>query len=70
MEQAIKLLLDERPWYYLDEIQEFLLKAFDIDVCLQTVSNALARIKVTRKRLKVEAAQRNQELQNQWLDQL
>jgi len=70
MEQSIKHLLDERPWFYLDEIQEFLLEMFDIEPCLQTVANALKHIKVTRKKLKVEAAQRNDELRTQWLDDL
>jgi hypothetical protein len=32
MERAIKLLLDERPWYYQDEITEFLFEAFDVEV--------------------------------------
>jgi hypothetical protein len=32
MEQAIKLLLDERPWFYQDKIADFLLEAFDITV--------------------------------------
>ena len=66
IEQAIKHLLDEMPWYYQDEIKDFLLDAFDIDVCQQTISMALKRIKVTKKKLKVEAAQRNQELRSQW----
>jgi hypothetical protein len=43
---------------------------FDIEPCLQTVANALKHIKVTRKKLKVEAAQRNDELRTQWLDDL
>ena len=32
MEQAIKMLLDKRPWFYQDEITEFLLEAFNIKV--------------------------------------
>jgi hypothetical protein len=32
IKQAIKLVLDERLWYYQDEIVEFLLKAFNIIV--------------------------------------
>jgi transposase len=66
MEQAIKLLLDERPWFYQDEIADFLLEAFDITVHQSTISRTLQRIEVTRKKLKVEAAQRNQELRTQW----
>ena len=67
-EKAIKLLLDKRPWMYLDEIGEFLHEAYDISVHKTTISRALARIKVTRKRLKALAAQRNAELRLEWQD--
>ena len=70
MEQAIKHLLDQRPWYYQDEIAAFLHSAFDIEVDRSTISRALKRIKVTRKRLKVIAAQQNDELRTEWLEQL
>ena len=62
MEQAIKHLLDQIPWYYQDEIAEFLFDVFDVEVSQSTISQVLKRIKITRKRLKVEAAQRNEEL--------
>lgn len=68
MEQTIKLLLEERPWFYQDEIKAFLLDMFDVDVVQQTISHTLKRIKITRKKLKVEAAQRNQELRTHWQD--
>ena len=32
MELVIRVLLDERPWIYQDEIAEFLLEVFDITV--------------------------------------
>ena len=35
---------------------------FNINPCLQIVANALKHIKVTRKKLKVEATQQNDEL--------
>ena len=70
MEQAIKHLLDQRPWYYQDEITAFLHSAFDIEVDRSTISRALKRIKVTRKRLKDIAAQQNDELRTEWLEQL
>jgi arginine repressor len=41
MEQAIKLLLDERPWFYQDEIADFLLEAFNITVNQSTISRTL-----------------------------
>jgi arginine repressor len=59
---AIYHLLNKFPWFYQDEIAEFLLKVYDIEVSQYTISTALARIKLTRKKLKKEAAQRNQEL--------
>jgi len=65
MEQAIKQLLDQRPWYYQDEIAAFLLDAFDVEVVQSTISKALRRIKITRKRLKVVAAQQNDELRTE-----
>ena len=62
MEAAIHYLLDRFPWFYQDEIATFLREVYDIDVRQQSISKALARIKITRKKLKVEAAQRNEEL--------
>jgi transposase len=70
MEQAIKHLLDQMPWYYQDEIASFLFDVFGIQVSQPTISQVLRRIKITRKRLKVEAAQRNEELRTQWRDDL
>ena len=66
MEQSIKLLLDKEPWSYQDEIATFLLEVYDIEVDQATISRALKRIEITRKRLKVLAAQRNNELRLEW----
>jgi transposase len=66
MEQSIKLLLDQQPWIFLDEICDFLFEAYDIIVNKSTVSRVLRKIEVTRKRLKVVAAQRNEELRLDW----
>ena len=70
MEQAIKQLLDQMPWFYQDEIADFLYEVFGVEATQPTISATLKRIKVTRKRLKVEAAQRNDELRTQWQDDL
>jgi len=70
IEQAIKILLDKRPWYYQDEIAEFLFEVYDIEITQSGISRVLKRIQTTRKRLKVMAAQRNDELRNQWLYEL
>ena len=66
MEQAVNALLEERPWSYQDEIQAFLHDIFDIQICQQSVSVLLQRMKITRKRLRVEAAQRSPELRIAW----
>lgn len=66
MEQAVKLLLDEQPWLYLDEIRDFLLDSYDVDVCISTVYNMLQHIMFTRKKLRVVAAQQNDELRREW----
>jgi transposase len=68
MDTAIFHLLHKFPWFYQDEISAFLYEVYGIEVCQASISNALARIKVTRKKLKVEAAQRNQELRVDWQD--
>jgi arginine repressor len=68
IDAAIYHLLNEYPWFYEDEIAEFLLEVYDIEVSQYTISIALARIKLTRKKLKIEAAQRNQELCTVWQD--
>jgi arginine repressor len=62
IDAAIYHLLNKFLWFYQDEIAEFLLEVYNIEVSQYTISTALARIKLTRKKLKKEAAQRNQEL--------
>jgi transposase len=66
MMSALKAVLDAEPFLYQDEIRDFFLDAFDIEVHRSTVSRALSWIKMTRKKLRVEAAQRNEELRVQW----
>jgi transposase len=68
VQQAIKLLLDQRPWFYQDEIADFLLDAFDIEVSQSTISRTLQHIRITRKKLKVVATQQNNELRTDWLE--
>ncbi|PMD54866.1 uncharacterized protein K444DRAFT_617328 [Hyaloscypha bicolor E] len=62
MEQAIKELLDHAPWFYQDEIADFLFEIFGVKVDQATILRALKRIKITRKKLKAEVAQRNDKL--------
>jgi transposase len=66
VDRAIKQLLDQMPWLYLDEISGFLHEAFDIEVDIATILRALKRTKTTRKKLKVVAQQQNAELRIQW----
>jgi transposase len=70
VEMAINILLERMPWYYQDEIMEFLYEVYDIEVRQATISKVLKRIKITRKRLRVEAAQRNPLLRQEWRDTL
>jgi transposase len=70
MEKAISCLLAERPWFYQDEIAEFLHEVFEITVDQSTVSRCLKRMNVSRKKLTITAAQRNEELRTQWRDDL
>lgn len=70
IEAAIHDLLNNCPWLYQDEIMDFLHEVFDIEVDQSSISRALARIKITRKKLRIEAAQRNAELRTYWQDQM
>jgi transposase len=62
IEQAVRYLLAEMPWLYQDEITEFLLEAFGVIVDRSTISRLLKHINITRKKLTITAAQRNEEL--------
>jgi transposase len=70
MERAIKLLLDERPWFDQDEIADFLQEIFHIRVTQSTISRVLKRIMLTRKEFKASAAQQNDELRIEWVWEL
>ena len=59
IDTAIFYLLNKFPWFYQDEIIKFLAEVFNIDVDRSTVARALQRIKFTRKKLYIKAAQRN-----------
>ena len=70
MDTAIFHLLNAFPWFYQDEISQFLYKVFGVEVSQSSISVALSRITITRKKLKIEAAQRNDELWIDWQDSL
>jgi transposase len=48
------------PTIYQDELATFIYDCFDVKVSQSTISETLKRINITRKKLQVEAAQRNQ----------
>jgi hypothetical protein len=54
------------PWAYQDEIQAHLLKIFDVHTTQSQISRALKHIEYTHKKLKHQAAQRNQILREGW----
>jgi transposase len=58
VENAIQYIVQAMPFIYLDEISDFIQDCFDIQLHKGTVSKLLKRFEVTRKRLTVQAAQR------------
>jgi transposase len=62
IEEAIDYFIHHVPTIYQDELATFIFDCFDTKVSQSTISRALKRINITRKKLQVEAAQRNQVL--------
>lgn len=61
IEEAIDYFIHyAAPTIYQDELATFIYDCFDIRVSQSIISEALKRINITRKKLQVEAAQRNQ----------
>ena len=60
IEEAIDYFVRAVPTIYQDELAAFVYDCFDIKVSQSMISETLKRIKITRKKLQVEAAQRNQ----------
>src|SRR5271168_98605 len=61
IEEAIDYFIHyAAPTIYQDELATFIFDCFDIEISQSTISRALKRINITRKKLQVEAAQRNQ----------
>jgi transposase/arginine repressor len=70
MEESVIYLVSKTPWVYQEEICEFLREAYHVEVHKSTISRLLARLKVTRKKLVVQARERDQELRAYWQWQL
>ena len=48
--QALRTVLEEEPYMYRDEMQEFLLENFNLDVSVWTISRTLKKMKLSRKK--------------------
>ncbi|KIJ61115.1 hypothetical protein HYDPIDRAFT_64910, partial [Hydnomerulius pinastri MD-312] len=59
-------LLDANPSLYLDELQERLLEARQVDVSIATICRALRSLALTRKHVATSAAQRDELLHAIW----
>ncbi|KAH7903724.1 hypothetical protein BJ138DRAFT_974977, partial [Hygrophoropsis aurantiaca] len=58
--------LDANPSLYLDELQDQLLQARNVNVSIATICRSLRRLSLTRKHVAVTASQRNELLRATW----
>ena len=56
----ISSILDANPTLYVDEIQEQLLHARDVEVSIATISHAMRRLAMSHKWIAKEAAERDE----------
>ncbi|KAF5317773.1 hypothetical protein D9619_012509 [Psilocybe cf. subviscida] len=59
-------LIDARPKIYLDELQEQLLQARNVDISIATISRSLRNWEITNKTASSSAIERNEELCATW----
>jgi transposase len=59
-------IIDARPKIYLDELQQELLLHRNIEVSISTISRALQRLAISRKKVSHEAIERNELLRATW----
>jgi transposase len=62
----IHALLQANPSLYLDELQEQLLAARDVDISIATISRTLRNIALSHKQVTKKAAERNEHLRATW----
>lgn len=62
--------MEQRPSYYADELTWFLYDEFDVYISTDTVYRWLRKNKITRKKLQRRAAERSQELRDDWMARL
>jgi hypothetical protein len=58
IEEGVQLILDIMPFAYQDKIADFIWDAFGVRFHHGTISKLLTKLEVTRKKLAVQAAQR------------
>ncbi|KAG2153839.1 hypothetical protein DEU56DRAFT_717545, partial [Suillus clintonianus] len=63
----ITSILDANPSLFLDEIQEQLLEARNVEVSIATLSRSLRRLAIMHKQTSKAAAERNELLHATWL---
>ena len=64
MRSAMKELLSKSPYYYLEEIQGFLLSEFGVLVSPSTISRTMSRIHWSKKIMRQKAKERNPDLRD------
>jgi transposase len=69
-EEGIARYLEEDPTAYQDEIQEFLLDEYGIEVSRQTVGRVMKKKKLTHKRVERIRPEQDQELRSLWVSKL
>jgi|tagenome__1003787_1003787.scaffolds.fasta_scaffold20656485_1 transposase len=66
LEDDLLDLVEACPFILQDEIADYFDFAHGLSITQQTISNALQRVDITRKKLSIEAAQRDPELRKEW----
>jgi hypothetical protein len=60
-------ILETNPGLYVDEIQQKLFEAQDVDVSIATISQAIKRLAVSNKKVAKEALERDELVRATWL---
>ena len=66
IELAVAELLASKPSTYQDEIADFLYEEFDVKLSQPRISELIKRINYSHKKMKVIAAQQNEDLRSNW----
>lgn len=60
-------ILEANPGLYVDEIQQWLFEARDVDISIATISRALQRLAISHKKVAREALERDEVVHTTWL---